>query len=125
MKQSLKLNDFEVWVHLGCLVEEQKHAQPVHFTLEISYITNLSGSHSDQLEDATDYVELTSLIKKIAQKKNYKLIEHLNHEVFVELVAKLKKHNIFADIKLTIRKTRAPIENLRNGVEFSCQLTLS
>lgn len=125
MKQSLKINDYEVWVHLGCLAEEQKHLQPVHFTFELNYITNLTGSHSDQIKDATDYVYLTAIIKNQAQKKNYKLIEHLNHEVFLELVNYFKKHNISAEIKLTVRKLRAPVENLRNGVEFSCQLTLS
>ena len=125
MKQTLKINNFEVWVHLGCLVEEQKHLQPVHFTFEINYSTNLRGHQSDHIEDATDYVQLTEIIKNQAQKKNYKLIEHLNHEVFSALVQHFKKHNILAEVKLTIRKLRVPVENLRNGVEFSCQLNLS
>lgn len=125
MKQILKINQYEVWVHLGCLVEEQKHSQPVHFTFELNYLINLNGIHSDKIEDTIDYVHLTELIKKTAQKKNYKLIEHLNHEVFSELITYLKKHNISADVKLTVHKMRVPVENLRNGVEFSCQLILS
>ena len=125
MKQTLKINDFEVWVHLGCLPEEQKHAQPVHFTFEINYIQNPKGSESDRIEDATDYVHLIEIIKSHAQKKNYKLIEHLNHEVFSQLVQPLQKCKILAEIKLTVRKIRVPVENLRNGVEFTCQQTLS
>ena len=125
MKQTLKINDYEVWVHLGCLAEERKHLQPVHFTFEIAYVANLLGSQTDQIQDATDYVFLTEIIKTQAQKKHYHLIEHLNHEVFIELTNYLKKHNISAAVQLTIRKLRVPVENLRNGVEFSCQQILS
>ena len=124
MQQTLKINDFEVWVHLGCLAEEQKHAQPVHFSFEINYSTNLLGSQTDQIEHATDYVHLIDIMKSQAQKKYYKLIEHLNHEVFSELVQHLQKCKILAEIKLTVRKLRVPVENLRNGVEFSCQQIL-
>ncbi len=125
MKQTLKINDFEVWVHLGCLTEEQKHSQPVHFNFEINYLTQVDGSTSDNLDDATDYVAVMEIIRTTAQKKNYKLIEYLNHEVFLKLCDHLTKHKILGDVKLTVRKIRVPVENLRNGVEFSCQLTLS
>ena len=125
MKQTLKINDYEVWVHLGCLTEEQKHAQPVHFTLELKYLKNLTGTHTDNLADTTDYVHLVEIIKKTAQKKNYHLIEHLNHEVFIELISELKKNKASVEAQLTIRKIRVPVENLKNGVEFSCQMTLS
>ena len=111
-------------MHLGCLAEEQKHAQPVHFSFEIIYSSNLLGSQTDQIEHAIDYVHLIEIMKFQAQKKNYKLIEHLNHEVFSELVQHLQKCKILAEIKLTVRKLRVPVENLRNGVEFSCQQIL-
>lgn len=125
MKQTLRINDYEVWVHLGCLTEEQKHAQPVHFTLELRYLKNLTGTHTDNLADTTDYVHLVEIIKKTAQRKSYHLIEHLNCEVFLELISELKKNKVSVEAQLTVRKIRVPVENLKNGVEFSCQLTLS
>lgn len=124
MKQTLKIKDFEVWVHLGCAVEEQKHSQPVEFTLNIEFSKNLKGYQTDSLHDAVDYVRLTEIMKSVASKKNYKLIEHLNHEVFVALIADIKTKDVSGEIALTIRKVRVPVENLRSGVEFTCQQTL-
>ncbi len=124
MKQILKINQFEVWVHLGCTVEERKHTQPVHFTLQIKFIKNLAGSQTDQLTEAVDYVGLTESIKSVALAKHYQLIEHLNQEVFDSLMSLLKKKKLTAEIELTIKKIRVPVENLMNGVEFTCQQML-
>lgn len=124
MKQTLKIKDFEVWVHLGCAVEEQKHSQPVEFTLNIEFSKNLEGCRTDSLHDAVDYVRLTEVMKTVASQKNYKLIEHLNYEVFTALIADIKTKDVSGEIALTIRKIRVPVENLRSGVEFTCQQTL-
>ena len=124
IKQTLKINQFEVWVHLGCSDEERKHTQPVHFTLQIKFIKNLTGSQTDQLADAVDYVQLTETIKSVAMSKPYQLIEHLNQQVFNALIKDLKIKNTTAEIELTIRKIRVPVENLTNGVEFTCQQML-
>ncbi|MBC7466741.1 MAG: FolB domain-containing protein [Bdellovibrio sp.] len=124
MKQTLKIKDFEVWVHLGCAIEEQKHSQPVEFTLNIEFSKNLAGYHTDSLHDAVDYVRLTEVMKSVASRKNYKLIEHLNYEVFTALIADIKTKDVSGEIALTIRKVRVPVENLRSGVEFTCQQTL-
>lgn len=123
-KQTLRINQFEVWVHLGCSAEEQKHTQPVHFTLEIKFLKNLPGSQTDLLVDAVDYVELTESMKSVALAKHYRLIEHLNQEVFNALINVLKKKKFTAEIELTIKKIRVPVENLTNGVEFTCQQML-
>jgi dihydroneopterin aldolase len=124
VRQTLKVNDFEVWVHLGCGSEEQKHAQPVHFTLKIDFSKNLNGYQTDSLHDAVDYVRLTEIMKSVAMKKNYQLIEHLNHEVFIALISDIKNKDVQGEIALTIKKIRVPVENLRSGVEFTCQQTL-
>lgn len=124
MKQTLKIKDFEVWVHLGCAIEEQKHSQPVQFTLNIEFAKNLNGFKTDSLHDAVDYVRLTEIMKTVATVKNYKLIEHLNYEVFTALIADIKTKDVSGEIELTIRKIRVPVENLRSGVEFTCQQTL-
>ena len=125
LKQTLRINKFEVWVHLGCSHEERKHTQPVHFSLEIKFLKNLAGSQTDQLMDAVDYVELTECMKTVALVKPYHLIEHLNQEIFNALIFILKKKNIAAEIQLTIKKNRVPLENLIDGVEFTCQQILS
>ncbi len=124
VKQTLKINNFEVWVNLGCSLEEQKQTQPVHFTLEIKFLKNLNGCRSDQLTEAIDYVQLTQMIKKIATLKPYNLIEHLNYEVFQAIIKILSQQPISAEVQLNIKKIRVPVKNLIDGVEFTCQQML-
>jgi len=124
-QQTLRFKNYEVWVHLGCSLEEQKQAQPVQFTVEIKFLKNLNGSITDQLQDAVDYVQLSEMIKSKAQSKNFQLIEHLNQQVFENLTFALKQKKILAEISLTVRKMRVPIENLMDGVEFTCQQIVS
>ncbi|MFZ3231897.1 MAG: FolB domain-containing protein [Pseudobdellovibrio sp.] len=124
MKQTLKINNFEVWVHLGCSIEEQKYSQPVELTLKIEFLKNLNGCLTDSLHDAIDYVRLAEIMKKVALAKNYKLIEHLNYEIFKSLIIDIKNKDVSGEIELTIKKIRVPVENLRSGVEFTCQQIL-
>jgi|GEM_PF-6215454 len=136
LRQKLQIQDFEVWVHLGCDAEEQKYLQPVHYNFEISYETSyespLLACQTDKLNDAIDYVKITSILKKISLEKKYNLIEHLNQQVFngvlrylmENLAEQIKLKNLQAEIKLTVKKIRVPIENLRNGVVFSCEAKL-
>lgn len=124
-RHTLKINKLEVWVTLGCSSEERSQIQPVYFTLEVKFLKNLAGSQTDQLNDAVDYVHLTEVIKTAARQKPYQLIEHMNSEVFQSLVKSLKQHQIFAEVQLTVKKVRVPVEGLTDGVEFTCQQMLS
>lgn len=125
VRHSLRINNFEVWVNLGCSAQEQANLQPVSFTLEIKFLKNLSGCHTDKLTEAIDYVSLTQIIKNTATVKAHHLIEHMNQCVFDQLIHSFKQQQIFAEVILTIRKMRVPVENLKDGVEFTCQQMLS
>lgn len=118
------MQDFEVWVNLGCDTEEQKFTQPVHFNLEIDFTSPVLGCQTDNLEDTIDYVKITSILKMISTEKNFSLIEHLNHRAFSGVVEYLKSKNVNAEVKLSVKKIRVPVDNLRNGVVFSCETKL-
>lgn len=124
MNQVMKIQDFEVWVHLGCTEEEKKFAQPVHFNLKINFENAVLGCQTDKLEDALDYVKLTTIIKMISTEKSFNLVEHLNYQAFAGVTEYLKSKNIKAEVKLSVKKIRVPVENLRNGVVFSCETSL-
>lgn len=124
MKQKLQLQDFEVWVFLGCSREEQELSQPVHFNLDIDFEDSVSGSKTDQLEETVDYVKLASIIKIVATEKKFQLVEHLSFQCFTGVLEYLKSRNIKAKLKLSVKKIRVPIENLKNGVVFTCETKL-
>lgn len=124
VKQKIIIQDYEVWVHLGCDREEQKQLQPVHYNLEINFIQPVRGCQTDKLDDAIDYVKMTSILKSVSTEKNFSLIEHLNYQAFLGITEYLRAKKVKAEIKLSIKKIRVPVENLRNGVVFSCATKL-
>ena len=120
VKHQLLIQDYEVMVHLGCTAEEQKYLQPVRFNFEIEYQQELQGCSTDKLADVTDYVALTTIMKNRATQKNFNLIEHMGYEVFKSLVEYLQKQSLKARVKISAKKVNVPIENLKNGVIYSC-----
>lgn len=124
MQHSIHIQDYEVWVSLGCSQEEQKHVQPVHFNLSLEYDELVKGAATDDLQDATDYVAITDRIKITAQSKSFHLIEHLNEMVLNAIIQYLKSKYFKGHVKLSIKKIRVPVENLRNGVVFTCATRL-
>jgi 7,8-dihydroneopterin aldolase/epimerase/oxygenase len=124
MKQKMLIQDYEVWVNLGCSAEEQKHTQPVHFNLEINFDKPVLGCTSDHLNDAIDYVKVTSILKVISTEKPFHLIEHLNHQAFSGVIEYLKTKDLKGEVRLSVKKIRVPVENLNNGVVFSCEIKL-
>lgn len=124
IKQAMKIQNYEVWVSLGCTKEEQKFTQPVNVSVFIDFIDNLNGCYSDLLTEAVDYVSVTQAIKQIALNKSYHLIEHLCHEIILQLIQDLKKQNIKCRLKVDMQKLRVPVENLKDGVIFSCETIL-
>lgn len=124
IKQSMKVQDFEVWVHLGCTRDEQEFTQPVHFTVAIDFHQSLKAVNSDDLKDTVDYVVITNLIKQVAHQKFYHLVEHLCYDVTLKLADFLKEKHIQGNLAVHMRKIRVPVENLRNGVVFTCETNL-
>lgn len=120
MQQVMKINQYEVWISLGCSEAEQSLAQPVHFNLTLHFHENIKGCSSDQLSDTVDYVSLTDIIKKISLQKSYHLIEHLCFLVHETLIQELRNKNIKCDLTTNLKKVRPPVESLQSGVEFSC-----
>lgn len=124
MLHSIHIQDYEVWVSLGCAKEEQTYSQPVHFNLSLEYDELVKGAATDDLQDATDYVAITDIMKQVAQSKSFHLIEHLNEMVLNGIIQYLKSKYFKGHVKLSIKKIRVPVENLRNGVVFTCATRL-
>lgn len=117
----MKINDYEVWVSLGCSKEEQSFKQPVLFNIEIEFHSAVQGETTDQLSDAIDYVAVTDLLKLSAESKSYQLIESMCYEATEKLSAYLKQHHVVGRFKLSVLKLRPPVPHLNSGVSWTCQ----
>lgn len=120
----MSIEEYEVWVNLGCSKEEQSFLQPVHFDVQLFFNSIVEAQKTDQLSDSIDYVELTELIQTVAVKKSYAMIEHLCYSVF-EVLKNKYKGKFQAELVVKAKKLRPPVKNLQGGVSWTCQSHLS
>lgn len=113
---SLTLHGLRLKVRLGCESEERAIPQYVQFDVRVRFKTLPSGCLSDSLDQTICYAQLTNQIRKISEKQEFRLIEHLGWQIFASL-----KEILPANTPLWIRtlKEKPPIEDLQGGASFT------
>ena len=115
----------EVGVFLGCWPGELDQEQIVQFKIEIDIQSEYKASRSDQLQDSIDYSKIVELINKIARQTKYNLLEHLTQEAFNAVLDFLKEQRVQGVLTVAGKKNKIDILNIKNGVEFQCQSSIS
>jgi dihydroneopterin aldolase len=69
-------------VHLGVSQDEQAHPQTVWVTATIQFTEPPIACHSDKLNDALDYAEISKAMQVVCSKRAFCLIEHLAQSLF-------------------------------------------
>ncbi|APD50574.1 dihydroneopterin aldolase [Francisella hispaniensis] len=83
MKQSLFLNDIEIYVSLGCSEEERAYKQMVTLDLELEFSQNYNASNSDNLEETICYYTLRNNIQQFCDSISCNLIEYLAKQIYL------------------------------------------
>lgn len=122
MIQKILIENFEVSVKLGCYPEEKESAQPVFFTVELIFDSELRCARTDDIGDAVDYVEISEVLKKTAQSRHFSLVESLNFTAAAAVTEYLKSGPNRGIMRICTRKIRVPVEGLKNGVAVSCEI---
>ena len=121
MRQTLRINSYEVWMSLGVTKDEQANLQPVHFDITLHFDKPVKGSATDNLDDAINYVDLSYHIKKVATARPFNLIENVCFITHQHLTDYLKTHGFTGDLITEATKVRVPVASLQGGVKFTCQ----
>lgn len=108
----LSFNDYIFDVRLGVTAEEREIPQPVSFSVQIRYDNIPKSCLTDNVEDTDNYECFATAVQKVVALKEYRLIEHLAHALYVEL----GEH---PGITVKIKKIRVPIVGLAGGTEFT------
>lgn len=111
----LKLNQFQVPVHLGCLEDERQKPQFVSFWITVRFPNLPQGAHSDQLEDTVCYTMFCDTIREITATKHFHLVEHLGHQVYLALRKQIDERIGLGVLTL---KEKVPVENVLGGASF-------
>lgn len=106
--------------HLGVPETERSQPQPVHVALNIEFLEELAGCHSDNIEDTFCYHSLrNTLVEKLSQNQ-FHLIEHLTQTIG-ETVLEQARSNELGKIKcrVLIHKVNLPLTEMSHGAYFS------
>lgn len=124
MKQTLRINSYEVFMSLGVTKEEQAQLQPVIFDITLHFDKAVKGCATDHLDDAINYAALVSHIKQVATARSYNLIENICFLTHQHLTEWVKKHGFTGELVTEATKVRPPVPSLQGGVKFTCQSTV-
>lgn len=110
----IKLNGLELSVNLGWPQGERVKQQIVTLDATIYFAKAPLACTSDNLDDTVCYDKLVEKIKSYLIARNFRLLEHLGHELH-----QIIKTNFPADTRVKINVTKKPaILNLTGGVTF-------
>ena len=114
-RATLRFEDLEIRVRLGCGAEERRTPQEVRVAVTIRFDAPPGACRSDDLYDTVCYAELASALRARGAAREYRLIERLAADL-LEVVRGLAPPS--ARLALEVHKVRPPVAALAGGVRF-------
>lgn len=114
----LVINDFRLWVNLGCSDEERLHRQLVSIKIEITLLEKCSAMDSDKIDETICYATLIDVIQSKCENMKFNLIERLNkfmHELVNDFIYTNTKYKN-TTIKISVSKLRIPVPGIHGDV---------
>ncbi|MCJ8276249.1 MAG: dihydroneopterin aldolase [Bdellovibrionales bacterium] len=112
----LEIPGFTRQVRLGCMADERSVPQGVDFQIKIGFHETLVAEGSDELEDTVCYAQLSEKVSHLVEANEYKLIEKLARDVFMEVQSMLPQN---ATLQVRVHKLKPPIDILTQGVYYT------
>jgi dihydroneopterin aldolase len=117
-RHTLCVQGLELDVRLGCEPEERGRPQRVELDATLRFRVAPAGCRSDRLEDTVCYAELAGIARERAAAREYRLVEHLGHELYGAIRRRVPDST---RLTLVVRKVAPPIPGLRGGVSFTIE----
>ncbi len=108
---SLKVNDINLWAHVGVLDEERINGQS--FLLDLTILLDLKdASNNDTLDNSVDYSVAVEKIQQLALNINCRTIEYFSERI-IDLLESLYGK---LPIEITLTKCSPPIAGFTGRV---------
>lgn len=111
----ITLNNLSAMVKLGLHNQERSEPQEILISLKFYFSDKPKGCLTDNIEDTICYYEASEIITNLIRNREFKLIEHIGHELYSVLRAEIDKT---VKIWVKIDKLNPPIENLKGSASF-------
>ena len=110
----LKVNDINLWAHVGVLEEERIHGQS--FLLDLTISLDLKDAvNNDDLKNSVDYSIAVAKIQQLSLSINCKTIEYFSEKI-LDLLESLYG---FLPIEITLTKCSPPIDGFNGSVALT------
>lgn len=97
---SIEIQHYRVFTHIGCTDEERNHAQELAFDVEVKFDPT-KACISDELCDTVDYMALRQIIDEVCKTKAAKLLEHLGWTISKRMMLEFSS---IQSVQLKIKK---------------------
>jgi len=111
MQTYFTINNLILSLNIGLFEEERATPQPISISVKIFFKDIPKGCVSDEIEGTICYDKICQKIKEIANKKEYKLLEHLCHEIFIQIKQLITPHKI----SVSVTKLTPPVSGLESA----------
>lgn len=115
LKTIMSVNKIILTVHCGVSPQERQLPQKIQLDYKIFFDEIPQACVTDELKETICYDQITQILTALAVKKEYKLLEHLAHSLFQELL-RATEQKVGAWLKVT--KLHPPIAQPNDGVSF-------
>lgn len=113
---TLNLHDIRLFARLGCTADERAVPQPVRIELSIFFAELPEAMHRDEAEFIC-YDKLTSILREVVEKGEYRLIEFLAGECFRAIGQQLEPG---MQLWLKLTKCEPPVPEIHGGASVVC-----
>lgn len=114
LSSNLTIKKFSLNINLGVSAAERKSAQPVTIDITITFPKLPAACTTDNINDTLCYHRLTDTIQEFCQNHEFKLIEHLGHQIYQLIKSNIPKNH---QLQLTVTK-QPPLANVGEATFF-------
>lgn len=117
-RTTLRIHRLELDVRLGCGADERAVPQKVELEATLRFAATPRACRTDELADTVCYAELAEIARERANAREYRLVEHLGHELYAAFRDRLPDDT---RLELVVRKVAPPVPGLLGGVSFAIE----
>jgi len=116
MFHQLEIRALVLKVRLGWEAEERRVPQDVSFSVVMRFDRMPEGCRTDELSDSICYGDVSDVIARNIEGREFKLIEHLAFVLFGEIK---KLAGAAVRVRLEVHKLKPPVEHLHGGSVYT------
>lgn len=114
-QHSLKIEDYVLWVHLGCEPQERGLPQEVRVSVEFRFLVPPEGIYSDHLGQTICYAQVCKALSELVIAEEFALIEKLAQKLWNKIKADFGQGS---ELRLLVHKVAPPVLGLLGGSKY-------